>query len=285
MNKIVSILLLLLVAPSALAGLEVNFSDEDEGCFGNAKTEAFRRSIEGDVVLSAVDKAFLANIEANRLGNRWRLKAFVGRPRMNIEDVEVTSIGADTVEITGIGPGVSKDTFQLFLGWGYKWTRWATDLEFLAGEQLSQPLSPATFSTPITFVSQFNTTFQYLALFWNLEYEIPRFLDFIPNTIHPYIQGGAGIAVKSANSDILVGTDAMIHISHDIVTFAWNAGLGFRFEITCQLLGDIAYRWVDLGGLNTGTLEGAVTDPFALLSASSKHVKSRGLYFGITYQL
>lgn len=282
MNKILSIFLLLLIAPSALAGLDVKFLDEDEGCFGNAQTEAFRRSMEGEVPLSAGDKAFLANIEANRLGNRWRLKALVGRPRINIEDLEVTST---TPDITGIGPGVSKDTFQLFLGWGYKWTRWATDLELLAGEQLHQPLSPATFSTPLPFISQFNTTFQYLALFWNVEYEIPKFLDFVPSTIHPYIQGGAGIAVKSANSDILVGNAAIIHTSHDIATFAWNAGIGFRFEITCQLLGDIAYRWVDLGGLNTGTLEGLILDPFVFLSASSKHVRSRGLYFGITYQL
>lgn len=281
MNKILSIFLLLLVAPTAFAGLDVKFLDEDEGCFGNAQNEAFRRAMEGEVPLSAGDRAFLANVEANRLGNRWRLKALVGRPRISIEDIQVDST---TPDITGIGPGISKDTFQLFLGWGYKWTRWATDLELLAGEQIHQPLSPASFSVPLPFVSQFNTTFQYLALFWNLEYEIPRFLDIMPSIIHPYIQGGAGIAVKSANSDILIGPGT-IHMSHDIATFAWNAGVGVRFEITCQLLGDIAYRWVDLGGLNAGTLEGLVTDPFVLLTASSKHVRSHGLYFGITYQL
>lgn len=280
--KIIVIPLTFLICPLAFAGFDVQELDYEDNCFGNAQNATFKRAIECDAVLTAMDKAFLANVDENRVNNRWRLKALVGRPRIKLENVEVDSTSPT---LTVDGPELGRDTFQLILGWGYKWTRWATDLEVLAGEQLHHNVSSPALLAALPFLSQFNLTARYLALFWNVEYEIPRFLDFLPSTIHPYIQGGAGAAVKGANNDIVIGTAASIHTSHNIVTFAWNAGFGVRFEITGQLLGDIAYRWVDFGGFNTGTLAGAPTDPFAFLSVTSKHLRSHGLYFGITYQL
>lgn len=275
--------LLFLAVPSAWAGFDVKNIDDEDTCVGNAQNEVFKRAMECDGTLTAADKAFLACVDNSRQGNRWRLKALVGRPRIGIDDVSITST---TPDIISVGPGIGVDTFQLILGAGYKWTRWAMDLELLGGEQINQVLSPVLLNPPIGYLSQFNTTFQYLALFANLEYEIPKFFDFLPDIIHPYVQGGAGGVVKSTNNDILIGVGPVIHTSRDIVTFAWNLGVGLRVEITSQLLADIAYRWIDFGGFNAGTLEGIIPpDPFGTLNLSSKHVRSRGLYFGITYQL
>lgn len=271
-----------LICPLALAGFDIQELDYEDNCFGNAQNATFKRAMECDAALTPSDKAFLMSVDANRVNNRWRLKALVGRPRIKLENVEVNSTSPT---LTVDGPELGRDTFQLILGWGYKWTRWATDLEVLAGEQLYQNVSSPTLLLAFPFLSQYNLEARYLSLFWNIEYEIPRFLDFIPCIVHPYIQGGIGGAVKSANNDIVIGTNATIHTSHNIVTFAWNAGFGVKVEITGRLLGDIAYRWVDFGGFNTGTLTGAPADPFAFLNVSSKHLRSHGLYFGITYQL
>lgn len=283
--KLVKLLLtglLFLALPSVWAGFDVKVGQDDDPCWGNAQLEVFQRAVEGDGILTASDKAFLACVEEGRLNNRWRLGILLGRPRISLDDATITST---TPDIIAVGPGLSLDTFELFLYAGYKWTRWAIDLELMGGEQLHQVLAPSTLSPLIPYLSQFNPTFQYVAGFVNLEYEIPRFFDFLPSIIHPYVRGGAGAAYKSTNSDILIGSAAVIHTSHDITTFAWNIGVGVKFEITGQLLGDIAYRWVDFGGVNSGTLEGTILDPFVTLDLSSKHLRSRGLFFGITYQL
>jgi len=272
------------ISSVAIAGFDIQDQDTDEewSCFGNAQNATFRRAIECDSPLDAEDKAFLASVDTNRINNRWRLKALIGRPRIKLENVEVNSTSPT---LTVDGPEFGQDNFQLILGWGYKWTRWAMDLELLGSEQFHHNINSPTILAALPFLSQYSLDARYFAAFLNLEYEIPRFLDIIPSTIHPYIQGGIGAAVKSANNDIVIGTAAAIHSSHNIVTFAWNAGFGLKFEITGRLLGDIAYRWIDFGGFNTGTLIGAGTDPFAFLNVSAKHLRSHGLYFGITYQL
>jgi hypothetical protein len=281
-SKLLFIFFLFLgIQPLAGAAFDVNCAEEEDNCFGNAQSEVFKRAMDGDGILCAGDRAFLSCVDSTRMCG-WRLKALVGRPRISIDDVTVIST---TPDIVAVGPGFGLDTFQLILGAGYKWRRWALDLEVLGGEQIHPVVAPSDLNPAVAFLSQFNPTFRYFALFLNLEYEIPRFLDFIPSMLHPYIQGGGGMAVKSTNSTLSIGGVETLFLSHDVTTYAWNAGVGIRFEITGQLLGDISYRWVDFGGLNSGTQFGAPLDPFVSLSLSSPHVRSRGLYFGITYML
>ena len=61
--------------------------------------------------------------------------------------------------------------------------------------------------------------------------------------------------------------------------FAYNGGLGIKYQITGTIILDLAYRWYQLGGVKFGPIDDV---NFTL---SAKDLNTKGIYLGIVYQM
>lgn len=253
---------------------------EEDANYGNAQNQTFQRAIDNTEPLDAEDRVFLSRVEEKRVGNRSYLKAQIGRPRSQLLRVSNETIGV---------PGqpavrdVDEDVFHIMLGIGYKWVRFAVELELLISETFDYATNPAL-SNPVFFPPPGGTAIQLSsdvkpwAVFANLEYEIPRFFDFIPTTFHPYVNIGVGTSVKTTNaSTASIGGAARQIKSERSNDFAWHFGLGTKYQITGNLLIDFAYRWMALGDVKFGPIEG--------ITLRATDLDTNGFYLGLTYQL
>jgi OOP family OmpA-OmpF porin len=80
------------------------------------------------------------------------------------------------------------------------------------------------------------------------------FNGFLPNffgSVQPYIDGGVGFA--NNNVGTLTSNGAATLSGASQTNFAWGAGAGVNFPLTQQLSLDVAYKYLDLGSLKTGT--------------------------------
>lgn len=256
------------------------FDVMEEEYYGNAKNDTFRRAIENTEPLDAEDRVFLSRVEERRVGNRSYLKGQIGRPRAQLLQVQ-----NDTTGVPG-QPAVTntdEDVFHIMVGMGYKWVRFAVELEFLIQETFDYQTNPAlanpTFTPPPGGVAiQLSSDVKAWAVFANLEYEFPRFFDFIPSTIHPYANIGVGSSVKTTNARTAsIGGAARQIKSSRSNDFAWHCGLGMKYQITGNLLIDFAYRWMALGDVKFGEIEG--------LTLRARDLDTNGFYLGLTYQL
>lgn len=264
------------------AGFEVMGEAEEQ--YGNAQSEEFRRAVAQKTELSDVDRKYLNSVEKKRVGNRWYYKAQIARPTVKLKMVTNESTG-----IPGQPPerSVNEDVFHFILGWGYKWTRWATEIELLIAETFDYRTNPVLVNPvyippPIPIGGgqsiKLEGNVKHFAFFWNFEYEVPTFFDFIPKTFHPYINAGIGTAVKTTDSQTFtLGGQARQNKSSRSNDFAWHAGLGVKYQVTGNILIDIAYRWMMLGDVKFGTIEG--------LTLKARDLDSNGFYLGLTYQL
>lgn len=261
-----STLILSFACFSAYAGFEVQEGDPHIE-YGNAQNETFRRAVEYEESLDANDRSFLASVEQQAVTNRWYWKALLARPKAQIEDVRVEFTGSPTVTL----PGDEDEVFQFIIGFGHKWNRWAAEMELLISESLTYRLQQI-------YNIQAKANIKNWVLFLNTEYEIPTFFDFIPNRFHPYINAGVGVSVKTVDTQAFnaVGQATNLY-SERSNTFAWHAGLGSKFQVTSNILVDIAYRWMQFGEADFANING--------VSIKATDLVSRGFYLGITYQL
>ncbi len=253
----------------------------DEPSYGNAQNETFRRAIDNTEPLDSSDRTFLSRVDQKRVGQRSYWKAQIARPTTKLKMV--------TNETTGV-PGqpatrnTNEDTFHVALGLGYKWIRWAVELEFLISETFDYRTNPAlvnpVFVPPGVGATaiQLKGVVKPWAFFGNIEYEVPTFFDFVPTSFHPYVNLGIGTAVKTTDSQTstLGGAARQIKSSRSN-DFAWHFGLGLKYQVTGNLLLDFAYRWMALGDVKFGQIEG--------LTLKARDLDTNGFYLGLTYQV
>lgn len=254
---------------------------EEEYHHGRATNESFRRAVESEEPLDANDMSFLSNVEEKRTTNRSYYRLQLARPEAKIKDVSNNTPG-----ITGTvaNTSVEDDVFTVSLGWGYKWIKWATELELVVAESFGYQTSPILVVTaiPAGFTPspnqiQLRSSVKHFALFWNWQYEIPTFFDFIPKSIHPYAQAGFGLGYKTVDdSTFTLGNQRRQTDTSRSGDLAGNLGLGVMYQVTGNFLIDIAYRYMQMGEFEFGPIEG--------FKLEANDLKTRGFFVGFVYQ-
>jgi opacity protein-like surface antigen len=117
-----------------------------------------------------------------------------------------------------------------------------------------------------------------LALMGNLYFELSD-----SGGVTPYIGGGLGVAQNKLGDVTLANSGFQGTIVGDTkVGFAWGVMLGFSFPVASHLAFDIAYRYMDLGEVQTtGNLTIAGTAfPYA---GASGHLRAHELALGVRF--
>ena len=103
----------------------------------------------------------------------------------------------------------------------------------------------------------------------------------------PYIGAGIGFASLSVEGmkDINVPNDgAAFGSDHTSTNFAWAIHAGVSYDVTPQMVVDLAYRYSDLGSAQSGAVYTYDGD-FAHSGVHIKDVTSNDLLFGVRYKL
>ncbi len=256
-----------MIGAPAMAAFEV--INEPNVEYGNAQNEVFRKAVEFEDSLDSTDRAFLSTVEQKRVSNRWYYEAQIGRPEIRVKDVM-----NETTGMTGqpANRSTEDDLFLFVIGWGYKWNRFATELELVISESVDYRSNPILTGQTI----QVDADIQNVTLFWNFEYEIPTFFDFIPSRVHPYVNVGFGPSFKTVDTRSLsLGNQARQTTSERSTDFAYNLSAGVKFQLTANILVGGGYRYMNMGEADIGPIEG--------IKLSADEYTARGFFVGLTY--
>lgn len=253
-----------LVSYPSFASIFDLMDDASEGYYGNAKSPAFERAIEGSEVLTPAEQDFLDNVEQTRITERWHTRLLIGRPKVKLP--------APSDTISGESLSASADankTTQLLLAAGYLWQHWGLEAEVLWSNTLHyQGNFPSiNEATVLADIKQYG-------LLFNVQYVIPHWFSFYPKYLQLHLDAGAGAAYKSVKTT-LEQDPFSSNDSTSTIALAAQLGGGARYQIVPSLLVDVAYRYISLGKTKFKTPE---------LSLKSSNSTSHGLFVGLTYQ-
>tara|TARA_R110002110_G_scaffold65206_1_gene179853 strand:- start:2881 stop:3732 length:852 start_codon:yes stop_codon:yes gene_type:complete len=267
---------------------EFDVVDGSDGKFyGNAQNSTFKSAVEGFDSLDESDKAFLANVEEGRVDHRWYARLLLGQPRTTLKNIKNTSSGGAFLSpITGLpvayAAGVpitevqsKDDLFTGLLAWGYRWRKWALEMEWVFSETLKYNASPIAPTVPMNVQADITR----LAMLANVEYTFDRWFDFHPSNLGIYVLAGAGGSYYASDTTTLyLNSQPRLSDSTTKTNFIWQLGIGARVQISSHVLIEATYRYVDLGKVKFGPLDSG-------LSFQADKNKTTGAFLGLTYQL
>lgn len=269
-------------SPFALCGMD----EDEDGYYGNAEICPFKNAVEGTEALTAKDQAFLNAVETTRVINRWYVHFFIGKPRVKIAEIENDSSG----DFSGLAMGTDSITTDLLtatISAGYVWQQWALELELYGSKKLTYTLSPVYQSVPAPATPlAVEGDIQQVALFVNLQYIIPRLFSWYPKRLLVHLDGGAGASLKSTNINTMSLTGTPFQSGSDrTIAAAGNLGVGAKYQITPNILVDVAYRYFFLGKTDFGPAIGnAATSPNPSVQFRSQKYTVNGFFAGAAYQ-
>lgn len=136
---------------------------------------------------------------------------------------------------------------------------------------------------PVLLTDSVQSSISRLTLFMNIEYTFDRWFDFMPRDLHLYVMLGGGGSANKAKTTTYIGMQAVQSETTTNISPAWQAGLGARFQISPHFLLDFSYRYMDLGKVKFGPVDG--TKPYDGLAFEAKKFRSTGAFLGLTYKL
>lgn len=97
-------------------------------------------------------------------------------------------------------------------------------------------------------------------------YELERLpLITLPAALSPYLGAGLGIAHNEIDDEpVLVEGEVARVTGDDENQFAWQLMLGVGYNITSQLVLDLAYRFADLGDIEATSPAGEISNDFTV---------------------
>lgn len=249
--------------------------DEDDDYYGNAETCPFKNAVEGTEGLAPGDVAFLNAVNATRIINRWYMRLMVGKPKLKISDFDNESGGIFTGLQAPIG-SINQNLLMATLAGGYFWEQWALEFEILFSKRLDQSETINFAGIPVTGSFELNQA----AAFLNAQYVFPRLFSWYPRRLQLHLDAGAGAALKATSSSLTVGAVGPISGSTRNVTAAANLGAGARYQVTANVLVDLAYRYFFLGKTTFGPIAAGANS----LQFSAKKNQINGFFVGALYQ-
>ena len=187
----------------------------------------------------------------------WRLKLQAGLSKIKLKNLDLDD----------------KNVLHVVLGGGYQWHRWLVELEIVGAETYNLPNR-----VPIVVGSasqQLEGDFRPFAVLASVAYEFPTYFKIFPDSVHPYVSMGAGIANTPANSQIysLTGQELQSDTTRKN-KLAWQTTLGFDYDVIRSLSVGIAYRVFVFGDVDFAPAES---------SFQGDRLLSRGFFVGVNY--
>lgn len=270
----ISLIMLLICLSSTLAHAVCGMDEEDD-YYGNAETCPFKSAVEGTEGLNPSDIAFLNAVNATRIINRWYMRLMVGKPKLRLTNFENESSGIFANQAISEA-GINQTLTQVTLAGGYFWETWAMEFEILFSKRFNGSLTENFGGTPITASVELNQ----VAAFINAQYVIPRLFSWYPRRLQVHLDAGVGGALKSTNSTLTIGAISPISGSTRNISAAANLGLGARYQVTANVLVDVAYRYFFLGKTTFGPIASGGNE----LQISAKTTQTNGFFAGAVYQ-
>ena len=115
------------------------------------------------------------------------------------------------------------------------------------------------------------------SVYANVYYDVPLTERlFTKGTAFGYVGGGVGVALNNADGTVGLVGGTPVSLDNTEVDFTWMLSVGLRYHITKRWILDVAYRFSDLGGMDTGST--------ALGQAvSTSTYRSHDLLIGVAY--
>lgn len=262
-------LFLCLTSFSSFASFGV-MDEYEEGYYGNAQTREFYEDIEGTEALGPRDRAFLNSVQATRITNRWYLRALVGHPKVKVSNLTNVS-GGPLAYLVPETTSITDNLYQLLLAGGKVWQNWGFEGEIL----LSKPLNYSFNEGGLIAASG---DLQIFALFFNVQYIIPRWFDWYPRRLQVHLDAGTGGAIKNSNTSTFTSLGLPLDTSSTrVITLTGQLGVGARYQLAANWLFDFYYRYFDLGKSKYG--------PNLGVQLQSDKLQVTGYFFGVTYQV
>ncbi len=274
-------LLLLCFSSSISHALVWGIDQDDDDYYGNSETEPFKEAIDGTEALSPSDVAFLNAVNATRIINRWYMRLMIGKPKIKLDDIQNDSVGTFN-GLSTFTPAFNQSLVQVTLAGGYFWEQWAAEFEILFSKRFDFTFAPVFLSTTLP-VPQVQVELNQVAAFINLQYVLPRLFSWYPRRLQIHFDAGIGPSLKMAN----VSTYSITGVAYQsgskrTLTAGANLGLGARYQVTANVLVDVAYRYFFLGKAEFGPALAANAAQDVAFSA--KTVQSNGFFAGAVYQ-
>jgi hypothetical protein len=257
------------------AGVEVVDSDSDsdsDAIYGNGQNSTFRRAMGGDTPLEESDQAFLDSVVLKRPDYRPYIRGRVGRPTLELEKITNITGGSTAAPTAAV---FDEKLWEWTISYGYKWQNWIIEAELIMSEGAHYNATPMLQGGSFYLQSRVKNITPML----NVEYEFGNELTFLPKRLHFYLNGGVGAALLKAEANTYnIATNASLGSDTERkATFAWNLGVGLRYDIIGNLLFDLSYRYMDFGSIQIGPVSGA--------SLKIDDVLSSGLFAGLVYRI
>ncbi|MGD9592007.1 MAG: outer membrane protein [Candidatus Berkiella sp.] len=274
-------LLLLLFCFSSTASFAVCGMDDEDDYYGSAETCPFKNAVEGTEALNPSDVAFLNAVNATRIINRWYMRLMVGKPKIKLDDIENDSVGTFN-GLPPFTPAFNQNLLQVTLAGGYFWEQWAAEFEILFSKRFDFTFAPVFLSAALP-VPQAQVQLNQVAAFINLQYVVPRLFSWYPRRLQIHFDAGVGPSLKMANVSTFTLAGAPLQSgSKRTLTAGANLGLGARYQVTANILVDVAYRYFFLGKAQFGPALAANAAQDVQFTA--KTVQSNGFFAGALYQ-
>jgi opacity protein-like surface antigen len=143
-------------------------------------------------------------------------------------------------------------------------------------------------SDPALVITDMNAKIDAQTAMLNGYLDVARLLKVPVGSLQPYVMTGLGYAHSHIGT--MQGSaprSAIPHFSmsgHDNNNFAWSAGAGLGVPVTDSITIDVAYEYIDLGEVRTGTMfsqPGAAPGPIGAIKADlHTHTLQASLRYG-----
>lgn len=220
---------------------------------GSAHTGSFDCAINGSKELTTDEMQNRADLIPPKLSNRFYLRLGGNAAATGISGAQISGVSNTTTNVTGYlqntKNSVADNNFEI--AFGYTWSDFAIDLEWLALKSISYSSGVSGVTPTFTFNSNIKGDALLLNLYWIFQnlYNINLYGDFIvgytKSTTNSYINSGS-ITGKDNNRA------------------AYGLGIGGRFNIISKLYVDLNGRYLYLGKMRMTATDG---DNYAYIKA------------------
>jgi len=234
--------------------------------YGNGQTEKFYKAINGGEPASPEQQKNFENLLPESDNNRY-----YGSGHLNFGIIAIDNI-KNRAGLTNLNGNVTQkrettNQSGLELSIGYRFQDFRMELECLFNKKLNYNANPVLLN--VTPLQSINSDIKNTTLFFNTYFDFEGV-----NYFKPYVFGGIGWGVNTAQTDQLQNGQVLASKTYRTMNLALNAGLGLRYRAFSRWDIDLRYRYSLLGPVNL-----KAQDSFNLLGTMKLNVVSIGLIY------
>jgi opacity protein-like surface antigen len=240
MNKIPFIILICLISNQICAVASSSVPKDyptkiPPNFYGNSQTDSFRNAMNGSTDLTSAEQSERAALIPEKLNDRFFVRIGGNASSEGISSVTNESI-FDDLSLAGTPSSTSVKTASnnIQLAFGYTWTDFSLDLEWLSVKSITYNGSLLGISPVVPY----STNVKGDALIFNLAWIFQDLYNF-----KFYGVGCLGLSLNQSTTSIFNATPTVVKKKSP----AYGLGMGIRFNLISKLYADMSARYLILG--------------------------------------